>query len=243
MATHSSILAWRIPWTEERGGLQVMGLQRIRHDRSNLAHTVLCLVFSSKQRLDSDAYFIRQLWRSRWDDACSSAYYSGWSQKFPINVSHNRKKILDFSLRAKPHSGLSSGLLSFSRWVVFNSLLQHVRLLCPPLSPGLCSNSHPLSRCCHPTIPSSVARFSFSPQSVPAAGSFPVSRLFATGGQSIGGSASASVLPVNIQGLFPLELVGLISLQSKGLSGVFSSTTIQKYQFFSAQPSMGYKWC
>ena len=101
-------------------------------------------------------------------------------------------------------------------------------------------SNHPIL--CPPTIPSSVTRFSFCPQSVPASGSFPVSQRFAWGGQSIGASASASVLPVNIQDWFPLGLTGLIFLQSKGLSKVFSSTTIQKHQFFSAQPSMGYRW-
>ena len=84
--------------------------------------------------------------------------------------------------------------------------------------------------------PSSIAHFSSCPQSFPASGSFPMSWLFASGGQSTGASASASVLPMNIQGQFPLGLIGLISLLSKGLSGVFSNTTIRKHQFFSAQP-------
>ena len=100
--------------------------------------------------------------------------------------------------------------------------LQHFRLPCPSLSPAVCSNSCPLSCCCYPTISSSVALFS-CPQSFPASGSFPVSQLFASGGQTIGASASASVLPVNIQGWFPLGLTGLISLLSKGLSRVFAS--------------------
>ena len=113
--------------------------------------------------------------------------------------------------------------------------LQHTRLPCPSLSPGVCSTSCPLSWWCHPTISSSIIPFSFCPQSFPASGSFPVSWLFALGGQSIG--VSASVLPVNIQDWFPLGLTGLIPLQSKGLSRVFSSTTIWKHQFFSAQPS------
>ena len=89
--------------------------------------------------------------------------------------------------------------------------LQHARLLCPPLSPGVCSKSCPLSQWCHPTISSSVALFS-CPQSFPALGSFPMSQLFSWGGQSIGASASISVLPMNIQGWFPLGLTGLISL-------------------------------
>ena len=107
--------------------------------------------------------------------------------------------------------------------------LQHARLPCSS-SPRVCSNSCPLSQWCHATISSSVVPFSSCPQSFPASGSFPRSRLFASGGQSIG--ASASVLPVNTQDWFPLGLTGLTSLLSKGLSRVFSSTTVQKHQFF-----------
>ena len=101
-----------------------------------------------------------------------------------------------------------------------------IRLPCPSLSPGVCSNLCPLSQWCHPTISSSVAPVSFWLQSFPAWGSFTGSQLFTSGGQSIGVSASASVLPMNIQGWFPL---GLVSLLSKGLSRVFSSTTVWKY--------------
>ena len=114
--------------------------------------------------------------------------------------------------------------------------LQHARLPCPSLSPGVCSNSCPLSQWCHPTI-SSVIPFSPCPQSSPASGSFPVNWLFASGVQSIRASTSASVLPMNIQGWFPLGLTGLISLQSKRLPRVFSGT-IQKCQFFGTQPSL-----
>ena len=103
--------------------------------------------------------------------------------------------------------------------------------------PGACSISCPSSQWCHPTISSSVFPFSFCLQSFPAPGSFLMSRLFISGGQSIGTSASASVLPMNIQDWFPLGLTGLISLQSKGLSRVFSSITVQKHQFFGTQPS------
>ena len=109
---------------------------------------------------------------------------------------------------------------------------------CPSLSLRVCSDSYLLSLWCHPTISSSVIPFSFCPQSFPASRSFPVSQLFASGGQRIGASASASVLPVNIQGWFPLGLTGLVSLLSKGLSRVFSNTTIRKHQFFGAQPSL-----
>ena len=99
--------------------------------------------------------------------------------------------------------------------------LQHPRLPCPSLSFGVCSNSCPLSKWCYPTISYSVAPFSSCPQSFPASGSFPVSWLFASGGQSIRTSASASILLVNIQGWFPLGLTGLISLLSKGLRSFF----------------------
>ena len=111
---------------------------------------------------------------------------------------------------------------------------QHARLPCSSLSPRVCSNSCPLSWWCYLTFSSSVIPFSFCLQHFLASGSFPVSWLFASGGQSIGASASASVLPVYIQGWFPLGLTGLISLQSKGLSRVFSSSTILKHQFFGA---------
>ena len=108
----------------------------------------------------------------------------------------------------------------------------------PSLSPSACSNSSPLSRWCHPTISSSVVSFSSCPQSFSASGSFPMSQLFVSGGQSIGVTASASVLPVNIQDWFPLGWTGWISLQSKRLSKVFSNTTVQNHQFFSAQLSL-----
>ena len=117
-------------------------------------------------------------------------------------------------------------LFQFSRSVVSNSLQSHgpqyTRLPCHSLSPGVWSNSCPLSQCCHPTISSSVTPFSTCLQSFPASGSFPMSQFFASSGQSIGASASASILPRNIQGWFPLGLTGLISLQSKGLSRDFS---------------------
>ena len=109
--------------------------------------------------------------------------------------------------------------------------LQHARLPCLPPTPGAYSNSCPSSRWCHPTISSSVAPFSSCLQSFPASGSFPMSQFFASGGQGIGISASASVLPMNIQDWFPLGLTGLISLLSKGLPRVFSITTVQKHQF------------
>ena len=121
--------------------------------------------------------------------------------------------------------------------------LQHARLPCPSPSHRVCTNSGPLSRWCHLTISSSVIPFSSCLQSFSASGSFLMSHLFASGVQSIGTSASASILPMNIQSWFPLGLTGLISLQSSGLSRVFSSTIIQKCQFFGAQPSLSSSSC
>ena len=113
--------------------------------------------------------------------------------------------------------------------------LQHARLPCPSPSPGSCSYSCSLSWWCHPTISSSVVPFSSYLQCFSASGSFLMGRHFASSGQSIGASASVSVLPMNNWGWFPLGLIGLISLQSKGLSRVFFNTTVQKHQFFSTQ--------
>ena len=126
--------------------------------------------------------------------------------------------------------------LSFVSDSLWPHWLQHARLPCPSPAPGACSNSCPYSRWCHPTISSSVVPFSRL-QSFPASGSFQINQLFTSGGQSIGVSASTSVLPVNIQDWFPLGWTGWISLQSKGLSRVFSKTTVQKHQFFGAQLS------
>ena len=134
-------------------------------------------------------------------------------------------------------------MLFFSRSVVSNSLwrhgLQHSRLSCPSLSSKVCLISWPLSWWCHPAISSSVSPFSSCLQSFLASGSFLMSQLFTSGGRSIGASALASVLPMNIQGWFSLGLTGLISLLSKGLSRVFSSTTVQEFKFFGAQPCYG----
>ena len=115
--------------------------------------------------------------------------------------------------------------------------LQHARLPCFLLSPGVSSNSCPLSQWCHPTTSSSVIPFTSCLRSFPASGSFPLSWLFTSGGQSIRASASASVPPMNIHDLFPLALTGLISLLSKAVSRVLSSTTVRKHQFFGTQLS------
>ena len=176
MATHSSVLAWRIPGMGESGGLPSVGLHRVGHNWSNLAAATAFGIANSVQ---------------------------------------------------------------FSRSVMFDSLRphwpQHARPPCPSPTPGAYPNSCSLSRWCHPIISSSVVPFSSCPQSFPASGSFQNSQLFASGGQSIGVSASTSVLPINTQDWSPLGWTGWISLQSKGLSGVFSNSTVQKHQFFSAQ--------
>ena len=134
-----------------------------------------------------------------------------------------------------------SSSVHFSHSVVSDSLwphgLQHTRPPCPSFTPGVYSNSCPLSWWCHPIISSSVIPFSHI-QFLLASGSFQVSQFFASTGQSIGVSASTSVLPMNIQDWFPLGWTGWISLQSKGLSRVFSNTTVQKHQFFSTQLSL-----
>ena len=137
---------------------------------------------------------------------------------------------------------LISNSVQFSLPIVAKSMqphgLQHARLPCPSPTPRACSNLCPLNQWCHPTISPSIVPFSSCPQSLPASGSFPMTRFFTSGGQSTGVSNSASALPVNIQDWLPLGWTGWISLQSKGLSRDFSNTTVEKHQFFSAQLSL-----
>ena len=191
MATYSSSLAWRIPLTEEAGGLQFMGSQR---------------------------------WTQLND------------QEPKVHLRNNQARPLGTKIMLPLLS------VQFSHSVVSDSLwphgLQHASLPCPSPNPRVYSNSRPLSQWCHPTISSSVVPFSSHHQSFPASGSFPMSQFFVSGGQTIGASASASVLPMNIQDCFPLGLTGLIFLQFKGLSRVFSNTTVQKHQFFGTQLSL-----
>ena len=136
----------------------------------------------------------------------------------------------------------STSSVQFSHSVVSDSLRphepQHARTPCPSPTPGVHPNPCPLSRWYHPTISSSVIPFSSCPQSFPASGTFPMSQIFTSGSQNIGVSASASVLPMNTQDWSPLGWTGWISLQSRGLSNVFSNTTVQKHQFFGAQLSL-----
>ena len=131
--------------------------------------------------------------------------------------------------------------VQFSRSVMSDSLRPHesqyARPPCPSPTPGIYPNPNPSSQWCRPAISSSVIPFSSCPQSFPASGSFPMNQLFTSGGQNIGVSASASVLPMNNQDWPPLGWTGWISLQSKGPSRVFSNTTVQKHQFFSTQLS------
>ena len=177
MATHSSILAWRSPWTEEPGGLQSMGLQRVGHDWSDLACMHPFLWFNSVQSFTCVRLFV-----TPWTAACQ-AFLS-------ITNSWSLLKLMSIEL------------VMPSNHLIF----------------------------CHPLL--------LSPSIFSTSGSFPTSQFFTSGGQSTGLSASASVLLMNIQVWFPLGWTGRISLQSKGFSRVFSNTTVQKHQFFSAQLSL-----
>ena len=157
---------------------------------------------------------------SYWSD---SGVYQGWELFVEVGgLPREHGSLVQFS-----HS-----VMSYSLWP---HGLQHARLPCPSPTPGAYTNSCPLSQWCCPTISSSVVPFSSRLQSFLASGSFLKSQLFVSCGQIIGVLASASVLPMNIQDWFPLGIISLISLQSKGFSRVFSKTTIQKHQFFSAQ--------
>ena len=153
----------------------------------------------------------------------------------------HQKYLLKLKMKTSRHKKLeknlpSSSSVQFRHSVMSDSLRphqsQHARPPCPSPTPGVYSNSWPLSRWCYPAISSSVIPFSSCPQSLPASGPFPTSQLFKWGGQSIGVSASASVLPMNTQDWSPLGWTGWISLQSKRLSRVSRNTTVQKFQFF-----------
>ena len=172
-------------------------------------------------------------------DLCGFMFLSyQFSNIFGAFVQSRKKNKTAFLLRKC--STLS--LVEFSCSVMSDSLrpygLHAARLPCLSPTPGACSNLCPLSWWCHPTSSSFVVLYSFCLQSFPASGSFPVSEFFSSGGHSIGVSASATVLPMNIEDWFPLGLTSLISLQSKGLWRVFSNTTVQKQQFFGAQHSL-----
>ena len=174
----------------------------------------------------------------QWEGPSKRPWLWAEAQVFPLYADQS----LDVSCLEGCGFGTGTSLL-FSHSVFSDSLwphgLQHARLPSPSPSPGACSNSCPLSRWCHPTILSSVGHYSSCLHYFPALGSFPMSQFFALVGLSIGTLASASVPPMNIRDWFPLGLTGLISLQTKGLSRVFSkNTTVQKHQFFGTQPSL-----
>ena len=170
----------------------------------------------------------------------STTWESRWPLKIPNNCINFKSKVIYHQF--KKILSKTSHFIQFSYSVVSDSLLphglQHARPPCPSPTPGLYSNSCPLSQRCHPTISSSVVPFCSCPQSFPESGSFQISQPFASGGQSIGVSASTSVLPMNTQDWSPLGWTGLISLLCKGLSRVFSNTTVQSIN--SLALSFGY---
>ena len=169
------------------------------------------------------------------------SYHFKINQYWGQSVLKKRKKYICRSMQIYLKHRLSQSV-QFSRSVMSNSLqrhgLQHARLPCPSPTPGVYPNSCSLSWWCHPTISSSVIPFSSHLQYFPASESFQMSQFFSSGGQSIGVSASALVLPMNIQDWFPSGWIGWLSLQSKVLSRVFSNTTVQKHQFFGTQLSL-----
>ena len=256
MATHAGILAWKIPWTEEPGGVQSMKLQRVRHDWAAEHIYTKRGTPGNKGTSGFPTSQQRELRNKGFPLAKYSRGY-GWRSSFhSMSVSHS---VVSGSLRSHglqpirllcpwTSPGKNTGVgsqwviisVQFSHSVVSNSLwphgLQHARLPCPSPTPRACSNSCPLSQWCHPTISFSVILLSSCFQSFPASGSFPNESVFHIRWQSI--RASASVLPLNILDWFPLKWTGLISLQSKGLLRVFSNTTVQRHQFFGAQLSL-----
>ena len=167
--------------------------------------------------------------------------FSFWIQKFNIGRIPNPKYQWIWEQPEVFFFITEAYSVPFSRSVMSDSLRphesQHARPPCPSQTPRVYSNSCPSNQWCHPAISSHVVPFSSRPESIPASRSFPISQLFTWGGQSIGVSASASVLPMNTQDLSPSGWTGWISLQSKGLLRVFSNTTVQKHQFFGTQLS------
>ena len=212
MATHSGILAWRNRTGKEPWSTE---LQRVRHNWSNLARMHAWLNFGTTT-LTTILSFVSYF------SVSFSSFVHFFLSFFLQSVSQFSRSVVSDSLR--PHES------------------QHIRPPYPPPPPEVYSNSRPLSRWCHPAVSSSVIPFSSCPQSLLASVSFPMRQLFASGGQSIAVSASASVLPMNTQDWSPSGWTGWISLQCKGLSRVCSNTTVQKHQFFSAQLSHIHTW-
>ena len=241
MATYSSFLVWRIPWMEEPGRLQFMGSKRVRHNWAtslfffsifDVHHqTSVCRErLWWKKNFFINKFFETQRKRIIRSTACTSQEHH-WNTvplkttwQIPILFIDYLKKIDYFSVQ-------------FSRLVLSDLMKphepQHARLPCPSPTPGVHPNPCPSSWWCHPTISFSEVPFSSCPQSFPASVSCPMSQLFASGGQNIGVSASTSVLPMNTQDWCPLGWTCWISLQSMGLSRVFSNTTVQKHQLFT----------
>ena len=162
--------------------------------------------------------------------ACKALYELSLNSFLLLSHCLSSSHLLNLTSVQFSHSVMSDSLRSHES--------QHTRPPCPSPTPRVHSDSRPSSQWCHPAISSSVVPFSSCPQSLPASESFPMSQLFAWGGQRTGVSASASFLPKNTQGWSPLGWTSCISLQSKGLSRVFSNTTVQKHQLFSAQLSI-----
>ena len=219
--THSSILAWKIHGQRSLAGYSVWV-----HRESDMTEPLNSVLTALK------IHFRVYCKKSR----------TGGSEAFPL-PSHNHP-ILTLLPSGSTHSKTLDNKRTnpqFSHSVVFDSLWphesQHARLPCPSPNPRVYSNSSPSSRWCHPAISTSVVPFSFCPQSLPTSGSSPMSQLFTRGGQSTGVSPSASVLPMNTQDWSRLGWTDWISLQFKGLSRVFSNTTVQKHQFFGTQLS------
>ena len=189
------------------------------------------------------------LWKQNGHSSASAGVPVGVVIQFPSHYCsqvHTYMKMPNFyytfQILARPQTHNSQFIsVQFSHSVMSDSLrpheLQHARPPCPSPTPGVYPNPCPSSWWCHPAISSSVIPSSSCPQSLPASGTFPMSQLFTSGGQSIGVSASTSVLPMNTQDWSPLGWTAWIAVQSKGLSRVFSNTTVQKHQFFSAQLS------
>ena len=230
MATHCSILAWRIPGTEEPGGLPSMGSHRVGHNWSDLAAAAYFFLTGKFHGQKSLVGYGPQGWRVGHD----------WTHTHVLFQILSAFRLLQ---------NIEQSFWIFLHSLQFSSVTQLCPTLCDPMncstsppcpspSPRVHPNPCPLSRWCHPTISSSVIPFSSCPQSFPASGSFPMSQLFASGGQSIGVAASKSVLPMNTKDWSPLGWTGWISLQSKGFSRVFSNIAVQKHQFFGTQLSL-----
>ena len=275
MATHSSVLAWRIPGTGEPGGLLSLGSHRVGHNWSHLA--AAADPYDSSMAVDylGQAYN-NELQRNLENNSLQNilaqvnqafACIPGLeNQAGPATCQVNGQQDL-VKLTCMPHTppapkiprkswhhaprvgrDAPAGSLCKLRFICLVTQscptfcdphgLQRTKPPCPSPSPKVCSSSCPLCQWCYQAISSSDILVSFCPHSFSASGTFAISRLLASDDQNTGASASTSVLPMSIQGWFPLQLTGLISLQSKELSAVFSSPTVQRHQLFGIMPSL-----